>query len=218
MCFESLVFKYDLSRYRNYREGSTAPHYPCLGYFPLYVTPCTLRSWSLFLCYTITRQRRAEPALPCGFCALCPVVSGACRCVHTWWGALGRGGTVLLPRTHVWAVLFICPQLRVERVLWFHFPITKCAFSEKAKENLCFEAQEPPRRRRRKCLLFSRGPGNFVPWSPVLESDQHCPGSTRASQPSCIQETAPPLFLPHKGSCQSHLPISWPYPGPEPRM
>ena len=102
-----------------------------------------------------------------------------------------------MPRTHVWAVLFICPQLRVERVLWFHFPITKCAFSEKAKENLCFEAQEPPRRRRRKCLLFSRGPGNLVPWSPAPESDQHCRGGTCVSQPSV-----------HPGNCSTFVPSS----------
>ena len=102
-----------------------------------------------------------------------------------------------MPRTHVWAVLFICPQLRVERVLWFHFPITKCAFSEKAKENLCFEAQEPPRRRRRKCLLFSRGPGNLVPWSPAPESDQHCRGGTCVSQPSV-----------HPGNCSTFAPSS----------
>lgn len=40
------------------------------------------------------------------------------------------------PRTRVRAVLFICPRLWVERVLRFHFPVTKCDFSEKTKRKL----------------------------------------------------------------------------------
>lgn len=125
-----------------------------------------------------------------GVCTPGQGYAGRCRAVRghgTSWGV----------------VLLICPQFLVEWVLWFHFPITKCAFSVKTKENLCSEAQTPPRRRRRKCLLFSRSSLQLGPRTHALGSDQHCRAVTLAiNQPSVFPAPAgnsgPCSFLPQE--------------------
>ena len=62
--------------------------------------------------------------------------------------------------------------------------------------------------------LIFQGPKETCPIG-VLHRGQTCTAQTSVHPGNSL---APPLLLPHKGSCQGHLPIPWPCPGPEPRM
>lgn len=58
------------------------------------------------------------------------------------------------PRMGLCVVLVICPQLLFECVLWFHFPITNCAFLVKTKGNVSSEIHMTPKRRKTVPLIF----------------------------------------------------------------
>lgn len=122
-------------------------------------------------------------------------------------GVQGVGGCPS-PQDPPSVVLFICPQLLGEQVLWFRLPITKCAFSVKTKDSFCSEAQTPPRRRRKCPLFISRllpgwACGAPPPRRPARGSDtRHRPdrraSNSRSSSPKASTRSSrqPPAPLP----------------------